>query len=216
MNMADRIQSLRKTKGISQEELAAQIGVSRQAVSKWESEQSSPDIEKVILLSDFFEVTTDYLLKGIEPYAERETSPKVKPNANIFSIVGTAFNLIGILVAAMLWIEEQKTRDTAGGLIFTIMGCMIYGIGMVVSDETTKIKAKRMFLSINIWTILFIPLSVLYNYMIGVKGCMVPYPMFIGDRRIYVLFWAIYITICVVFNFVIRKWTRLEITDEEK
>ena len=48
MTMADRIQSLRKTKGISQEELADQIGVSRQAVSKWESEQSNPDLEKVI------------------------------------------------------------------------------------------------------------------------------------------------------------------------
>ena len=42
MTIADRIQNLRKTKGISQEELADNIGVSRQAVSKWESEQSTP------------------------------------------------------------------------------------------------------------------------------------------------------------------------------
>ena len=70
MTMADRIQALRKAKGISQEELADHIGVSRQAVSKWESEQSSPDLEKVILLSDYFEVTTDYLLKGIDKSAE--------------------------------------------------------------------------------------------------------------------------------------------------
>ena len=49
MNIADRIQSLRKIKGVSQEELADKIGVTRQAVSKWESEQSTPDIEKVIL-----------------------------------------------------------------------------------------------------------------------------------------------------------------------
>lgn len=67
MNMADRIQYLRKAKGISQEELAEKVGVSRQAVSKWESEQSMPDLEKIIAMSDFFEVTTDYLLKGIEP-----------------------------------------------------------------------------------------------------------------------------------------------------
>ena len=45
MNMADRIQHLRKSKGISQEEFADKIGVSRQAVSKWESEQSTQDIE---------------------------------------------------------------------------------------------------------------------------------------------------------------------------
>lgn len=61
MNIADRIQNLRRLKGISQEELADKIGVSRQSISKWESEQSIPDIDKVILLSDFFETTTDYL-----------------------------------------------------------------------------------------------------------------------------------------------------------
>jgi len=51
MNMADRIQYLRKSKGISQEELADKVGVSRQAVSKWESEQSTPDLEKIIIMN---------------------------------------------------------------------------------------------------------------------------------------------------------------------
>ena len=72
MNVADRIQNLRKGKGISQEQLAEAIGVSRQAVSKWESEQSTPDLEKIVLMSDFFDVTTDYLLKGIESTNEIE------------------------------------------------------------------------------------------------------------------------------------------------
>ena len=67
MTIADRIQSLRKSKGMSQEELADKVGVSRQAVSKWESEQATPDLDKVVIMSDIFEVTTDYLLKGIEP-----------------------------------------------------------------------------------------------------------------------------------------------------
>ena len=67
MTIADRIQSLRKAKGMSQEELADAIGVSRQAVSKWESEQTTPDLDKIVVMSDVFEVTTDYLLKGIEP-----------------------------------------------------------------------------------------------------------------------------------------------------
>ena len=67
MTVGDRIQNLRKSKGMSQEELADKVGVSRQAVSKWESEQATPDLDKVIIMSDIFEVTTDYLLKGIEP-----------------------------------------------------------------------------------------------------------------------------------------------------
>ena len=57
---------LKKKKGVSQEELAYRIGVSRQAVSKWESDQSIPELDKVILMSEYFEVTTDYLLTGKE------------------------------------------------------------------------------------------------------------------------------------------------------
>ena len=67
MKISDRIQSLRKSKGMSQEEFADAVGVSRQAVSKWESEQATPDIDKVIIMSDLFGVTTRCLLQAIEP-----------------------------------------------------------------------------------------------------------------------------------------------------
>ena len=66
MNLQDKIIKLRKSHALSQEELAERLGVSRQAVSKWESGQSLPDIDKIILISDFFGVTTDYLLKNGE------------------------------------------------------------------------------------------------------------------------------------------------------
>lgn len=54
MNLAERIQQLRKARGLSQEKLAEQLGVSRQAVTKWENGQSTPDVDKIILMSDFF------------------------------------------------------------------------------------------------------------------------------------------------------------------
>lgn len=63
MDLADKIIALRKKKGWSQEELAEKTGVSRQAVSKWEGAQSVPDLSKILLLSEIFEVSTDYLLK---------------------------------------------------------------------------------------------------------------------------------------------------------
>lgn len=63
MNLADKIIYLRKKKGWSQEELADRVNVSRQAVSKWESMQAVPDIDKIIQLSEIFDVTTDYLLR---------------------------------------------------------------------------------------------------------------------------------------------------------
>ena len=63
MLLADKIVTLRKRAGWSQEELAAQLGVSRQSVSKWEGAQSVPDMQKVVQMSRLFGVTTDYLLK---------------------------------------------------------------------------------------------------------------------------------------------------------
>ena len=110
MNMADRIQYLRKTKGISQEELADKLGVSRQAVSKWESEQSLPDLGKIITMSDYFEVTTDYILKGIEPVADKEQKSS-ELTSKILYIASTAFVAIGLLSAFAGW-HETQTMDT--------------------------------------------------------------------------------------------------------
>lgn len=63
MILADKIIRMRKKNGWSQEELAEKMNVSRQAVSKWESAQSVPELEKILLLGEIFGVTTDYLLK---------------------------------------------------------------------------------------------------------------------------------------------------------
>ena len=63
MILADKITRLRKQLGYSQEELAEKMNVSRQSVSKWESTNSIPDLNRVIMLADIFEVSTDYLLK---------------------------------------------------------------------------------------------------------------------------------------------------------
>ena len=57
MTISERIQTLRKARGLSQEELAEQVGVSRQAVGKWETGQSQPDLDKVIALSGYFGVS---------------------------------------------------------------------------------------------------------------------------------------------------------------
>ena len=63
MLLSEKIMSLRKRTGWSQEELAQQLGVSRQSVSKWESMASMPDIQKIMAMSELFGVSTDYLLK---------------------------------------------------------------------------------------------------------------------------------------------------------
>ena len=57
MNFNEKLISLRKSKGLSQEELGAELNVTRQTISKWESGQSYPDFQRLVLLSDFFGLT---------------------------------------------------------------------------------------------------------------------------------------------------------------
>ncbi|HKM00222.1 MAG TPA: DUF5680 domain-containing protein [Mobilitalea sp.] len=63
MQLAEKLQILRKNSGYSQEELAEKLNVSRQAVGKWESGLSHPDIDNLICLSDLYKVTVDRLIK---------------------------------------------------------------------------------------------------------------------------------------------------------
>lgn len=134
MNMADRIQYLRKSKGISQEELADKVGVSRQAVSKWESEQSTPDLEKIIIMSDFFGVTTDYILKGIEPVADKEQKNK-ELTSKVLYISSTAFVAIGLFCAFGNWYAEQTMEAVWGSMIIQAIGIVGYFIARILSEE---------------------------------------------------------------------------------
>lgn len=81
MIFADKIIRLRKKNGWSQEELADRMNVSRQAVSKWESAQTIPDLSKILTLSQLFGVTTDYLLKDeleAEEFTDQDADPAVR------------------------------------------------------------------------------------------------------------------------------------------
>ena len=63
MTLGEKISALRKQRAMSQEDLALQLNVTRQAVSKWEQDENAPDMDKIVGLSNIFGVTTDYLLK---------------------------------------------------------------------------------------------------------------------------------------------------------
>lgn len=75
MTFGEKIQKLRKEAGLSQEELAYQLGVSRQAVSKWERDNGYPETEKIVRMSKLFHVSLDYLLND-----EDTEKPEINPN----------------------------------------------------------------------------------------------------------------------------------------
>ena len=103
MTIGVKIQNLRKQKGLSQEQLAETLGVSRQAVSKWEAEQSVPDIDKIILICDYFGVTTDYILRD-EEMSCTETVQSTNKNKEEKDMDNKKKSTFLLTVAVMLYI----------------------------------------------------------------------------------------------------------------
>lgn len=143
MIFADKLTQLRKKAGWSQEELAEQMNVTRQSVSKWEGSQSVPDLEKMIRLSELFGVTTDYLLKDeieneectISPDKESKLRRVSMEEANAFlSVKATTSKSIALatflcilspvcllILGAVSEVSEYSLEENVAG-----------GIGMIV------------------------------------------------------------------------------------
>ena len=180
MNIGDRIQTLRKLRGISQEELADKIGVSRQSVSKWESEQS----------------TTDYLLKGIEPAKEAER----KLPATLFAAAGTMLNAIGLAAALMIWLERQSAYAAGIGIILMLLGSGIFLTGQLL-DSSGKAKAGYYFVLLNIWLLLPVPLACCFYAIIVQISMIWSVSLLIAT----LFYWAVYIAVCVTIDIVVVR-----------
>jgi len=115
MKLQDKIQYCRKKAGLSQEALAEKLGVSRQAVSKWETGDAVPEISKLMLLANAFGVTTDWLLSEEEPMGEaREPQPtpeKQPANTWVDSIPG----VLGKLLRRYGWLFGVYTALVGAG-----------------------------------------------------------------------------------------------------
>jgi len=202
MNMADRIQYLRKTNGISQEELADKVGVSRQAVSKWESEQSLPDLGKIITMSDYFGVTTDYILKGIEPVADKEQKSS-ELTSKILYIASTAFVVIGLFSAFAGWYEKQTMDTVWGSMIVQAVGIAGYFIGRLFSAARPPFAVNWL----NLSGFLFMPFSMVtgaISIALFKEGWIAPYPIDIAHVALFVI---VYISICAISFIVLKRRT---------
>lgn len=117
MKLDEKIYTLRKKAGLSQEALAERLGVSRQAVSKWETGESVPELSKLVLLAKTFGVTTDWLLSEEDEEPCNEQTAHTAPQQNwVESIPG----VIGKLCRRYGWLAGIYIA--VGGLGFTIFG----------------------------------------------------------------------------------------------
>ncbi|EGC24025.1 helix-turn-helix transcriptional regulator [Streptococcus sanguinis] len=203
MNLSDRIQYLRKARGISQEGLADQLGVSRQAVSKWESEQSMPDLDKIISMSDYFEVTTDYLLKGMEPVVQKEEEQSIKHRriaSNICYQLSLGFIGLGIILSIILADFLKISILLTPVLIVQGVGLLVWGTGRNLSEVRPSFQVKLAL----ILFLLFVPLGFLSNILFPL-GKIFPYPTSLAASLTFVTFYLI-LGVCISLFLKKQDW----------
>lgn len=160
MILADKIIELRKKNGWSQEELADKLGVSRQAVSKWESAQAVPDMNRVLKLSEIFGVSTDLLLKD-----ELELSTAVPAELQESSEGGSVRSVSMEEASAFLEHRERSSRRVALGVMMCILSPILlivlssaqeHGLIALSEQQVTGIGLAAMLLLIGGAVALFI------------------------------------------------------------
>jgi transcriptional regulator with XRE-family HTH domain len=146
MTIGDRLLKLRRERNLSQEDLANELDVSRQTISKWETNQSVPDFDKIVPLCNYFGITTDELLTGNKDIVEAKAD-NVKSNYARNIAVAVSMYIIS-LVSIILCAEVFNSPIIGVSLFFTIIaiatGLLIYN-GIYYKKEskdepTTKQK----------------------------------------------------------------------------
>lgn len=104
--MGERLLDLRKRRGLSQEELAAQLSVSRQTISRWEMGTSKPDTQNILQLCKIFDVSADYLLSGGQPTVQPPPDSASRPanKGRLCRVAGMALGLMGALGHLAIWL----------------------------------------------------------------------------------------------------------------
>ena len=144
MTIGERLYKLRRDKNISQEELANELDVSRQTISKWETDQSTPDFDKIIPLCEYFGITSDELLTGNSNIKEAK---KENVKSNFARNVAVAVMMYIFAVLSICLFAAQFDQPIIGLSIFFVFvacatGLLIYN-GIYYSKESSDKKETK-------------------------------------------------------------------------
>ena len=127
MTIGDRLLKLRRERNLSQEDLANELDVSRQTVSKWETNQSMPDFDKIVPICEYFGITTDELLTGNKDIIEAKAN-NVKSNFARNIAISVMIYILSIVVLIIFAAEFDK--PILGVSLFFIL--IAIGTGLIV------------------------------------------------------------------------------------
>ena len=133
--LSEKLYKLRKNSGLSQEQLAEQLNVSRQAISKWESGTAVPESEKLITISNYFGVSVDYLLKDDEEDKSKVTDSTIEEKPKMIAgIIICIAGILSMVIWGLLSIFSPKVSDQiSDSSMITIDGNGIFLILCVVA-----------------------------------------------------------------------------------
>lgn len=153
MNLGEKIFKLRKEKGLSQEALAEQIGTTRQAISKWENNQGFPETEKLLQLSNIFEVSTDYLLKDEKSekisdekgyYVSKEMAKGYIANEKrVSKYVGVGLMFWTLTGIPYVMFGQDTTWRYLGMAVLGVLGIMAVILGAFAEKEEYKVLKRE-------------------------------------------------------------------------
>ena len=132
--LSEKLYKLRKNSGLSQEQLAEKLNVSRQAISKWESGTAVPESEKLVTISNYFGVSVDYLLKDEEEKAKDADSNVEEKPKMIAGIIICIAGIVSMIIWGLLSIFSPEASDQMSeSSMITIDGNGIFLILCVVA-----------------------------------------------------------------------------------
>lgn len=126
MSIGERISVLRKEQNISQVQLAKALDVSRQAVSKWENDQTSPDTLKLIQLAEVLNTEVEYLATGVKPVYE--------PTPIVVNMVKTVDKVVEVekIVEKPVVRKVTRVKYLRNPLEYAVVGLICFAVGLVI------------------------------------------------------------------------------------
>lgn len=172
MKLSDKLVGLRKSAGMSQEELAEKLNVSRQAVSRWEMGTAMPDAANILQLSKLFHVTTDYLLN--EEYESDADLPQVRAvkadGVHQGMILLVTLEVMSLILQFMAAIVLQSTFFTVLSFLpfVAAIGGFEYAYQKKADAQNEKTRQfRRRFYEISVWLGLYFPLRLLVQALMN-------------------------------------------------
>lgn len=209
MNLGEKLFELRKSKNLSQEEVAEKLNVTRQTVSKWETNQSTPDFDKIVPLCELFEISTDELLRGKKAETvkeEKESEVIVKQENEIEPKYD--INKEETIKSENIMTKDEMRRKAAGEISTSIFIYIAAIAVFIVIVSNTNIDA-----GIAVGALL---IACAYATARIIKGCMsMPKPEEIKEEKvekneilksINCIIWCLITVIYMILSFVTMAW----------